>query len=96
MYRRVNCLWFGLMAISAIALAVMCNELNHLNRQLHRIDMEQTDQQDGSKPLTVHKKSFSSIGCLGNFNKAKFARLDRICDECYQIYRDPEIHKTCR
>lgn len=53
-------------------------------------------------PIATHlnriknKKSFSSIGCLGTYDKSKFARLDRVCDECYQIYRNPEIHNTCR
>lgn len=45
---------------------------------------------------SVQKKSFSSIGCLGSFDRSKFARLDRICEECYQLYRDTEIHNSCR
>lgn len=45
---------------------------------------------------SLHKRSFSGLGCLGVYDKAKFARLDRICEECYQMYREPEIHQTCR
>ncbi|KAH9397685.1 hypothetical protein TYRP_004009 [Tyrophagus putrescentiae] len=44
----------------------------------------------------LSKKSFSSIGCMGTHDRSKFARLDRICEECYQLYRDTEIHKSCR
>lgn len=44
----------------------------------------------------LHKRSFSGLGCLGTYDKSKFARLDRICEECYQMYREPDIHNTCR
>lgn len=44
----------------------------------------------------LSKKSFSSIGCMGTHDRSKFARLDRICEECFQLYRDTEIHKSCR
>lgn len=44
----------------------------------------------------IQKRSFSQIGCLGVYDKAKFARLDRVCEECYQIYREPELQSMCR
>ena len=44
----------------------------------------------------LQKRSFSQIGCLGIYDKAKFTRLDRICEECYQLYREPELHGMCR
>lgn len=44
----------------------------------------------------VHKRSFAGLGCLGVYDKAKFARLDRVCEECYQLYREPDIHSACR
>ncbi|GBO28289.1 hypothetical protein AVEN_179260-1 [Araneus ventricosus] len=42
------------------------------------------------------KRSFSDLGCMGVYDKAKFARLDRVCEECYQLYREPEVHTSCR
>lgn len=45
---------------------------------------------------SVFKRSFAGLGCLGVYDKAKFARLDRICEECYQLYREPDIHTACR
>jgi hypothetical protein len=39
----------------------------------------------------LHKRSFVGLGCLGTFDKAKFARLDRVCEECYNLYREPEL-----
>lgn len=44
----------------------------------------------------VFKRSFAGLGCLGVYDKAKFARLDRVCEECYQLYHEPDIHTACR
>ena len=44
----------------------------------------------------LHKRSFVSLGCMGVYDKSKFARLDRVCEECYQMFRDPDIHTMCR
>lgn len=44
----------------------------------------------------IIKRSFVGLGCLGVYDKAKFARLDRICEDCYQLYREPDIHTACR
>ncbi|GBO18943.1 hypothetical protein AVEN_46421-1 [Araneus ventricosus] len=41
------------------------------------------------------KRSFSDLGCMGVYDKAKFTRLDRVCEECYQLYREPEVHTSC-
>ena len=55
-------------------------------------------QQQGClvKAANLHKRSFVSLGCMGVYDKAKFARLDRVCEECYQMFRDPDIHAMCR
>ncbi|GBN04259.1 Ion transport peptide-like [Araneus ventricosus] len=42
------------------------------------------------------KRGFSDLGCMGVYDKAKFARLDRVCEECYQLYRESDVHTTCR
>jgi hypothetical protein len=44
----------------------------------------------------IFKRSFAGLGCLGVYDKAKFARLDRVCEECYTLYREPDIHSACR
>lgn len=44
----------------------------------------------------IHKRSFAGLGCLGVYDKAKFTRLDRVCEDCYQLYREPDIHTACR
>ena len=44
----------------------------------------------------LHKRSFASLGCMGDYDKSKFARLDRVCEECYLMFREPDIHNMCR
>jgi len=44
----------------------------------------------------LHKRLFQNIGCGGAYDKAKFARLDRICLDCKEMYREPELHEMCR
>ncbi|KAH9423337.1 hypothetical protein DERP_003615 [Dermatophagoides pteronyssinus] len=41
-------------------------------------------------------RSFTILGCLGDYDLSKFAQLDRICDECYILYREPELNFSCR
>ncbi|KAH7935573.1 hypothetical protein HPB52_009959 [Rhipicephalus sanguineus] len=44
----------------------------------------------------LHKRSFLELGCRGNFEQSYLARLERVCEECYQLYRDPEAYNRCR
>lgn len=52
--------------------------------------------QQQQEPKGIFKRSFAGLGCLGVYDKAKFARLDRVCEECYTLYREPDIHSACR
>lgn len=45
---------------------------------------------------SLQKRSFVQLGCMGKFDRSKFARLDTICEDCYQLYREPDIHSFCR
>lgn len=40
--------------------------------------------------------SFSDLGCQGIYNASIFSRVDQICEDCYNIFREPEIHILCR
>ncbi|XP_037046617.1 ion transport peptide [Bradysia coprophila] len=42
------------------------------------------------------RSTFFEIECKGVFNKSIFYRLDRICEDCYQLFREPEIHQGCK
>ncbi|KAL1501626.1 hypothetical protein ABEB36_006923 [Hypothenemus hampei] len=49
-------------------------------------------------PLLTHhlsKRSFADIQCKGVYNKQIFARLDRICEDCYNLFREPHILSLC-
>ncbi|XP_018327509.1 CHH-like protein isoform X2 [Agrilus planipennis] len=55
--------------------------------------------ESSSMPLTFHhlaKRSFFDIECKGVYDKSIFARLDRICEDCYNLFREPELHSLCR
>ncbi|XP_037288108.2 crustacean hyperglycemic hormone [Rhipicephalus microplus] len=44
----------------------------------------------------LHKRSFHELGCRGNFEQSYLARLERVCEECYQLYQNPEAYNLCR
>lgn len=37
-----------------------------------------------------------SLCFLGVFNKSIFFRLDRICEDCYSLFREVELHSLCK
>ncbi|KAJ1531050.1 hypothetical protein ONE63_005880 [Megalurothrips usitatus] len=45
---------------------------------------------------SLSKRSFFEIECKGVYDKSIFARLDRICEDCYNLYRAPQLHSLCR
>lgn len=50
-----------------------------------------------AKPgLKLTKRSFAEAGCMGSNDDSKFYRLDRVCVECMELYRDPSLHSSCR
>lgn len=73
-----------------------------LPTQVQQQQQQRNSQQPGQlqsqseSPKGVYKRSFAGLGCLGVYDKGKFARLDRVCEECYQLYREPDIHQACR
>ncbi|XP_054719769.1 crustacean hyperglycemic hormone-like [Uloborus diversus] len=44
----------------------------------------------------LQKRSFVQLGCMGMFDRSKFARLDAVCEECYELYREPDVSVMCR
>lgn len=42
------------------------------------------------------RSTFFEIECKGVFNKSIFYRLDRICEDCYSLFREPELHSLCK
>ena len=48
------------------------------------------------KNKSKRKFTYTGLGCRGMFHKMIFSKLDRVCDECYDIFKIPEIHHLCR
>ncbi|KAL3216453.1 hypothetical protein MRX96_033059 [Rhipicephalus microplus] len=46
--------------------------------------------------LDHHKRSFLELGCRGNFEQSYLAHLERVCEECYQLYQTSEAYNLCR
>lgn len=42
------------------------------------------------------RSTFFDLNCLGTYNASIFYRLDRICEDCYSLFREPEIHHNCK
>ena len=34
--------------------------------------------------------------CRGRYDTAIFTTLDNICEDCYNLYKEPDIHSMCR
>ncbi|CAH1185666.1 unnamed protein product [Phyllotreta striolata] len=45
---------------------------------------------------SVTKRSFYDLQCKGVYDKSIFARLDQICEDCYNLFREPSIYSLCR
>ncbi|XP_066582898.1 crustacean hyperglycemic hormones 5 isoform X2 [Prorops nasuta] len=45
---------------------------------------------------SLSKRSFMDIECKGVYDRSIFARLDRICEDCYNLFREPSLHTLCR
>ena len=42
------------------------------------------------------KRSYVSLQCRGLYDANIFSKLDGICEDCYNLYREPEVHGMCR
>nr|XP_008195066.1 PREDICTED: ion transport peptide isoform X1 [Tribolium castaneum]XP_008195067.1 PREDICTED: ion transport peptide isoform X1 [Tribolium castaneum]XP_008195068.1 PREDICTED: ion transport peptide isoform X1 [Tribolium castaneum]XP_008195069.1 PREDICTED: ion transport peptide isoform X1 [Tribolium castaneum]ABN79657.1 ion transport peptide isoform A [Tribolium castaneum] len=47
-------------------------------------------------PHHFTKRSFFDIQCKGVYDKSIFAKLDSICEDCYMLFREPQLHNLCR
>jgi len=34
--------------------------------------------------------------CRGRYDTAIYTTLDNICEDCYNLYKEPDIHSMCR
>ncbi|KAH0554409.1 hypothetical protein KQX54_010445 [Cotesia glomerata] len=45
---------------------------------------------------SLGKRSYFDLGCKGVYDKSIFARLDRVCEDCFNLFREPQLHTLCR
>lgn len=57
---------------------------------------EDTDKYPPSGFRVNAKRSYVDLRCRGMYAPRIFAQLDRICEDCYNLYRDAEVHNMCR
>ncbi|XP_026743808.1 CHH-like protein isoform X2 [Trichoplusia ni] len=43
----------------------------------------------------ITRRSFFSRKCKGVYDASYFARLDRICDDCFNLFREPSLYNLC-
>lgn len=46
--------------------------------------------------ITKRSTSFFDLDCKGTYNKSYFFRLDRICEDCYSLFREPQLLTMCK
>ncbi|XP_047483800.1 crustacean hyperglycemic hormone-like [Penaeus chinensis] len=52
------------------------------------------DSLTGDQSLSKRTMSFSS--CTGVYDRELLGRLDRVCEDCYNLYRDVGVAADCR
>ncbi|ROT60595.1 crustacean hyperglycemic hormone 2 precursor [Penaeus vannamei] len=45
---------------------------------------------------TANKRSISFDSCTGVYDRELLVRLDRVCEDCYNLYRDTDVAVECR
>ncbi|XP_045610484.1 crustacean hyperglycemic hormones-like isoform X2 [Procambarus clarkii] len=49
-----------------------------------------------SQDQSVNKRQVFDQACKGIYDRAIFKKLDRVCEDCYNLYRKPYVATTCR
>lgn len=97
----------AIMAVSVVAVPA-AHHLHHHSGGHHRMSgvgsssaSASSSSSSSSLSLTgiehpLSKRSFFDIQCKGVYDKTIFARLDRVCEDCYNLFREPQLHSLCR
>ena len=46
--------------------------------------------------LHPNKRSYADFQCRGIYDPSIFVRLERVCQDCYNLYKDDEVLGHCR
>lgn len=50
----------------------------------------------GGKSGLKRKRTYEDLECRGMFDHGIMAQLERVCEDCYNLYKDPEVYGYCR
>ncbi|VVC30323.1 Hypothetical protein CINCED_3A014404 [Cinara cedri] len=91
----------AIMAVSVVSVPA-AHHLHHHSGAHHRMMSGGNGAAGSSSPSLsgidhpLSKRSFFDIQCKGVYDKTIFARLDRVCEDCYNLFREPQLHSLCR
>lgn len=57
------------------------------------MELEKAIYQPSSQML---KRDYETLQCRGMYDLSIFTKLNRICEDCFNLYHDAEIHELCR
>jgi len=57
--------------------------------------IESTSAATTTNQRSLSKRSFFDINCKGTYDARIYARLEIICQDCYNLYREPELLSLC-
>ncbi|XP_026320432.1 ion transport peptide-like isoform X2 [Hyposmocoma kahamanoa] len=50
----------------------------------------------GQREHHITRRSFYDLQCKGVYDQVMFNRLDRVCDDCYNLFRESQLFNLCR
>ncbi|XP_018015808.2 crustacean hyperglycemic hormone [Hyalella azteca] len=55
--------------------------------------------QSGAAAITLRpntRMEFASLSCAGEYNKAEYRDLSRVCEDCYNLFREIYVFSSCK
>ena len=84
-------------APAAHALSTLKERLERDEAELARLSASiASDTQSELLSRPKKKRDYVTLQCRGMYDQGIFAQLNRICDDCYNLYKDAEVHEYCR
>merc|ERR1719334_2405070 len=47
-------------------------------------------------PRVGRSRTYVELGCMGIYDEQIFAKLEQVCDDCLNLYKEPIVHTVCR
>ncbi len=75
---------------------VICSSLFIISQLISGNPISVDDDFPETMERSRDKRSFYDIHCKGIYDKTIFAKVDQICEDCYNLFREPKLHSVCR